>query len=71
MRSSVKQAGADALTIDYEREDTVAWEVYDVKVAGIDAPIRACLQERATGAAAQIATSASGSSRSYSFLTTE
>jgi phospholipid transport system substrate-binding protein len=36
VRSSVKQAGAQALTIDYEMENTVAgWKVYDVQVAGI------------------------------------
>jgi phospholipid transport system substrate-binding protein len=36
VRSSVKQAGVQALTIDYEMENTAAgWKVYDVKVAGI------------------------------------
>jgi phospholipid transport system substrate-binding protein len=36
VRSSVKQAGAQALTIDYDMENTAAgWKVYDVKVAGI------------------------------------
>jgi phospholipid transport system substrate-binding protein len=36
VRSSVTQAGAQALTIDYDMQATVAgWKVYDVKVAGI------------------------------------
>jgi len=36
VRSSVKQAGAQPLAIDYEMENTAAgWKVYDVKVAGI------------------------------------
>lgn len=36
VRSSVRRRGAEALTIDYDMEDTLAgWKVYDVKVAGI------------------------------------
>ena len=34
--SSVRQPGAQAVTIDYAMEDTAAgWKVYDVKVAGV------------------------------------
>jgi len=34
--SSVRQPGAQAVTIDYAMEDTLAgWKVYDVKVAGV------------------------------------
>jgi phospholipid transport system substrate-binding protein len=36
VKSEVKQAGAQAVTIDYEMEKTVAgWKVYDVKVGGV------------------------------------
>jgi len=36
VRSTVRRAGTEALTIDYDMEDTLAgWKVYDVKVAGI------------------------------------
>jgi phospholipid transport system substrate-binding protein len=36
VRSSVRRPGSEALTIDYEMENTPAgWKVYDVKVAGV------------------------------------
>jgi len=36
VRSSVHRPGAEALTIDYDMENTPAgWKVYDVKVAGV------------------------------------
>jgi phospholipid transport system substrate-binding protein len=36
VRSSVQRSGAEALTIDYDMENTrTGWKVYDVKVAGV------------------------------------
>ena len=36
VRSDVKQAGAERMTIDYDMEKTLAgWKVYDIKIAGI------------------------------------
>lgn len=36
VRSSLRRPGAEAVTIDYDMEDTVAgWKVFDIKVAGV------------------------------------
>jgi len=36
VRSEVKQAGKEAMTMDYQMEKTAAgWKIYDVKVAGV------------------------------------
>ena len=36
VRSTIRRLGVEALTLDYDMEDTLAgWKVYDVKIAGI------------------------------------
>jgi phospholipid transport system substrate-binding protein len=36
VRSSLRRPGAEAVTIDYDMEDTVAgWKVFDIKIAGV------------------------------------
>lgn len=36
VRSEVRQAGKERMTVDYEMEKTAAgWKIYDVKVAGV------------------------------------